>query len=122
MSDDSWARCYHRPMLGLTLLLASFLGLQQATPEPWLATLSGKVMDRSGKALPGVTVKLEEPAASQPALTVTDASGAYQYTVAWCMPPKSQREAAGNCTVTFELAGFETYRRSRLTLTPGKTQ
>jgi hypothetical protein len=32
-----WARCYHRPVLGLTFLVASFLGFQQS-PEPATAT------------------------------------------------------------------------------------
>ena len=114
MSDVSWARCYHRPMLGLTLLLASFLGLQQATPPAHRPrrSLTGKVVDRSGAALPGATITLEvAPPAPVRGIAAGD-GGAFKF----------DGIVPGTYTVKFELAGFVTYSRTGLALTAGQSK
>lgn len=97
-------------MLGLTLLFAAFLGLQQ--PAPATAVLTGKVVDREGGLLPGVTVTLEPPAPAEPTKTVTNASGLYEFT----------NVSPGAYNVRFELSGFTPYNRARLVLAAGQVQ
>ena len=97
-------------MLGLTLLLASFLGIQQSAPTASpTAVLTGKVVDRGGGLIPGVTVTLEAPAPATPSKTVTNSSGLFEFT----------NIAPGTYTVRFELSGFTTYTRTGLALAAG---
>ena len=95
-------------MLTIVLLLVAALGLQQ----PATAELSGRVVDRSGGALPGVTVTVEAPAAPATAAqrVVTKSDGTYRLA----------GMAPGTYTLKFELAGFISYSRPRLALAADK--
>jgi len=102
-------------MVGLTLLLASFLGLQQAAPAATAtAVLSGKVVDREGFALPGVTVTLEAPAPSAPRKTDVNSAGEYRF----------DSIAPGTYAVKFDLGGniFLPHTRPGLVLTAGQSK
>lgn len=93
-------------MSALMLLLTMMLGWPQT------ATLTGKVSDRSGGTLPGITVTLEAPAPAPPVKAVTDVNGTFQF----------KDVAPGTYSVRFELPGFFTYTRARLALAAGQTQ
>jgi peptidyl-prolyl cis-trans isomerase A (cyclophilin A) len=100
-------------MLGLTLLLASFLGLQQAAPAAQAtAVLSGKVVDRSGSGLPGVTITLEVAPPAPVRGIVAGDGGAFKF----------DNIVPGTYTVKFELAGFVPYSRTGLVLAAGQTR
>jgi peptidyl-prolyl cis-trans isomerase A (cyclophilin A) len=100
-------------MLGLTLLLASFLGFQQpTTPVLGPAQVDGKVIDRAGLVLPGVTVTLQAPPPATVQALVTDADGMFRF----------RGVTPGTYTVTFELAGFSPYSRTALALAAGQTR
>lgn len=74
------------------------------------ATVTGRVTDGSGAALPGVTVSLAPAAGGlAPATAVTDGVGQY------ISPPM----APGVYTVTFDLAGFARETRPSITLGAG---
>lgn len=104
-------------MFKLLVALLAVLGLQQPA-APATAELSGKVVDRGGGTMPGVTVTLD-PAA----LTVvggksnivgsftTGASGAFRLS----------GMAPGTYSVKFEVAGFIPYTRARLVLAAGQS-
>ncbi|MEO6222490.1 MAG: carboxypeptidase regulatory-like domain-containing protein, partial [Vicinamibacterales bacterium] len=97
-------------MLGLTLLLAAFLGMEQAAPTT--AQLTGKVLDRSGAALPGVAIVLEV-APPAPVRGIVSADGGVF---------KFDNVVPGTYTVKFELAGFLSYRRTGLVLAAGQSK
>lgn len=110
---------YHSPMLKLILLLTAALALQQpaSTQAPPAAVLSGKVLDRSGAALPGVTVSLDPAAltvvngqSNIVSSFVTGVSGTFQ------LPGI----APGTYTLKFEVPGFLAYTRTRLAITAGQ--
>jgi outer membrane receptor protein involved in Fe transport len=65
-------------------------------------TIRGTVHDEQGLAVPGVTVAVTSPALQTPRSAVTDASGGYVFPN---LPP-------GEYTVTFELSGFASARRT----------
>src|SRR5262245_48931365 len=65
-------------------------------------SISGKVADTSSAVLPGVTVNATSPAAMGIQTTVTDGGGNYRFPA---LPP-------GTYTLTFELPGFNTDRKS----------
>lgn len=72
------------------------------------ATIAGAVKDSSGAVLPGVTVEAASPALIEKVRTaVTDGTG--QYRVEDLRP--------GTYTVTFSLAGFNTFKREGIELT-----
>ena len=96
----------------LILLTALMFGVQAPPVQATTATLTGKVIDRGGGALPGVTVTLEAPAPAAALTAVTEAAGAFQF--------KAVAPAA--YTVRFELPGFFTYVRTRLALEAGQSQ
>src|SRR5436190_23877132 len=72
-------------------------------------SLRGYVKDEQGGSLPGVTVTAKSPALIQPSTTVTEADGAYRLVN---LPP-------GTYTVTAELTGFATFRRTDVLLRAG---
>src|SRR5215210_6554128 len=112
MSDDSWARCYHRPMLGLLLVLAAFPALQQSTPATGTAEIVGKVITRSGTPLPGAIITLEAPPPATVQAIVSGEGGAFRFRN---IPP-------GTYTVKFERADTVTYSRTGLVLAAGQTK
>src|SRR5687768_9433508 len=101
-------------MLGLTLLVASFLGLQQPAPAAQAtAVLSGKVTDRQGGALPAATVTLEAPAPGAPRSTEVNSAGEYRF----------DNIAPGTYAVKFELKDFFLpYTRAGLALSGGQSK
>lgn len=75
------------------------------------AGIVGQVTDGTGAVLPGVTVTATSPALQVPqSTTITDAQGDYRLTP---LP-------IGTYTITYELAGFQGFRREgvRLTVSP----
>src|SRR5436853_7600675 len=72
-------------------------------------SLRGYVKDEQGGSLPGVTVTATSPALIQPSTAVTEADGAYRLIN---LPP-------GTYTVSAELTGFATYRRTEVLLRAG---
>src|SRR5436190_13753600 len=72
-------------------------------------SLRGYVKDEQGGALPGVTVTATSPALIQPSTAVTEADGAYRLIN---LPP-------GTYTVSAELTGFATYKRTDVLLRAG---
>ena len=101
-------------MPGLILLIAFMAGAPQ-TPTPTqaaTATLTGKVVDRSGGVLPGVTVTLEPPGSPQGIRVVSDGTGSFQF----------KDVAPGTYSLKFELAGFATYSATRVAIAAGQTR
>jgi hypothetical protein len=74
-------------------------------------TIQGRVMDAQGAVLPGVTVTANSPALIQPQTTVTSETGNYRFPA---VPP-------GTYEISYELAGFNTLRRSGISITLGFT-
>lgn len=98
-------------MLGLLLLLTSIVGFQQAAAPPATAEITGAVFERDGGLIPGVTVSIETAGGAAVQRVVTNMKGAYRL----------EKIAPGTYSVTFELAGFQTYTRTRLTLAAGQS-
>jgi hypothetical protein len=74
-------------------------------------TIQGRVTDAQGAVLPGVAVTATSPALIQPQTTVTSETGNYRFPA---VPP-------GTYELTYELAGFNTLRRSGIQITLGFT-
>jgi hypothetical protein len=74
-------------------------------------TIQGRVADAQGAVLPGVTVTATSPALIQPQTTVTSETGNYRFPA---VPP-------GTYELTFELAGFNSLKRSGISITLGFT-
>jgi hypothetical protein len=85
-----------------------FMALLLVPTKVWAqATLTGTVKDTSGAVLPGVTVEAASPVLIEKVRTVvTDGNGRYQLVD---LRP-------GAYTVTFTLAGFNTFKRDGITL------
>jgi hypothetical protein len=95
----------------LTLTLAVLIAFATiAWAQDDRARVTGVVTDRSGGALPGVTVTLRGPGVAN-ANVVTDGAG--RYVSQWVRP--------GTYTISFELSGFEIRSLSNLRLNPGQT-
>lgn len=74
------------------------------------ASIIGRVVDDSGASMPGVTVTAASPALQVPSVSVvTEADGGYRISP---LP-------IGTYTVTYELTGFDTVRRTDIRLTVG---
>ncbi len=74
-------------------------------------TIQGRVSDSQGAVLPGVTVTATSPSALGAQTTVTSETGNYRFPA---VPP-------GNYELTFELAGFNSLKRSGISITLGFT-
>lgn len=96
-----------RPVFALVALLATGLDVRAQEPR---ATVTGRVTDGSGGALPGATVTIA-PAdgTAPPAVAVTDGVGQY---LSAPLPP-------GTYTVTVELTGFTPQVRPNVVLRGG---
>ncbi len=75
------------------------------------ATLTGQVTDAQGGAVPGATVTVESPALASPMSAVTDGGGGYRFTL-----------PAGTYSITVEVSGFATERRTGVMLATGATR
>ena len=95
----------------LGLALAVLIGFASvAASQDDRARVTGVVTDRSGGALPGVTVTLRGP--NLPGADVVT-NGAGRYVTQWVRP--------GTYTIVFELSGFESRTLANLRLSPGQT-
>src|ERR687897_71607 len=74
-------------------------------------TIQGRVTDAQGAIMPGVAVTATSPALIQPQTTVTSETGNYRFPA---VPP-------GTYELTYELAGFNTLKRSGISITLGFT-
>ena len=74
-------------------------------------TIQGRVVDAQGAVLPGVTVTAESPALIQAQTTVTSETGNYRFPA---VPP-------GSYAISFELPGFNTFKREGIEITLGFT-
>jgi len=74
-------------------------------------TIQGRVSDSQGAVLPGVTVTATSPALIQPQTTVTSETGNYRFPA---VPP-------GTYSVSYELAGFNTFKREAIAIGLGFT-
>src|SRR5512141_564512 len=75
------------------------------------AHITGTVKDAQGGVLPGVTVTATSPALLGKQTAVTEANGDY----------RSPNLSPGTYTLTFELQGFQTFRRENIVLTTAQT-
>jgi hypothetical protein len=91
--------------LFIVLTAAAALAQVQAT------SLAGVVSDAQGGVLPGVTVVATSPALIGSRTAVTEANGSYRF------PSVPE----GAYTLTFELSGFQTYKRTNIVLSLGQT-
>jgi hypothetical protein len=91
------------------VIWASALGTAPA--QEFRATVTGRVTDQSGAAMPGVTVTITNPGTNETATAVTSAEGAYS--VPFLRP--------GVYTLTAELDGFKRYTQENLELQVGQT-
>ncbi len=74
-------------------------------------TIQGRVTDAQGAVLPGVTVTATSPALITPQTTVTSETGNYRFPA---VPP-------GTYSVSYELAGFNTFKRDAVAIGLGFT-
>src|SRR5687767_3529862 len=90
--------------MGSKLLLAVVMCLCAvvATAQVPTGTVTGRVVDEKEGVTPGVTVTATSPNLQGPRVTVTSGNGDYSIPL---LPP-------GDYTVTFELSGFRTVRRT----------
>lgn len=98
-------------MLGLLLLLASVTGPQQAPAPAATAAIAGTVFERGGGVIPGATVSLQTPGGVTVQRAVTNVSGDYRL----------ENITPGTYSVSFEISGFQTHTRTRLTLAAGQS-
>src|ERR687897_3769631 len=74
-------------------------------------TIQGRVTDAQGAIMPGVAVTATSPALIQPQTTVTSETGNYRFPA---VPP-------GTYELSYELAGFNSLKRSGISITLGFT-
>ena len=94
------------------LLGCSFFLVTAVASAQQLATIVGTVADPSGAAVPGVTIRVSNPAKGFTQNYVSNSAG--EYTAA--------RIPLGDYTVTAEVTGFQRLTRSGITLDAGQTQ
>ena len=92
--------------VALLLALAS-----NAFAQEFRATVRGRVVDSSQASLPGATVNVVNQQTNEVATATTNQDGAY--TIPFLRP--------GTYTLTVEMAGFQKYTRSDMTLQVGQT-
>jgi hypothetical protein len=88
------------------LAVASAVGAQNVNSR-----LTGSVKDAQGAVLPGVTVTATSPGLIGTRTAVSEANGSYQFP---SLP-------AGTYTLTFELSGFQPFKRQNIVLALGQT-
>jgi hypothetical protein len=103
------------PMIAVACLVV-FLGMvapvfAQGGGASSTGTIQGRITDAQGAVLPGVAVTATSAALIQPQTTVTSDTGNYRLPA---VPP-------GTYDLSYELAGFNTLRRSGISITLGFT-
>jgi hypothetical protein len=102
------------PILGaavLAVVLGAGPAFAQGGGASSTGTIQGRVTDAQGAVLPGVAVTAMSPALIQQQTTVTSETGNYRFPA---LPP-------GSYEVVYELAGFNTLKRSGIVITLGFT-
>ena len=99
-------RWLHRILVLLAIVLAAAPSHAQQT-----SNLTGVVTDAQNAVLPGVTVTASSPALIGTQTVVTEPNGTYRFAT---VPP-------GVYTLTFELSGFQTQKRTNIVLALGQT-
>jgi hypothetical protein len=94
-------------LLSLSILVAVGAFAQTATS----GAIEGKITDRGGAALPGVTVEIRSPNLQGTQTAVSDGSGRFRFGL---LPP-------GTYSLTATLSGFSTVRQSNLQVGLGRT-
>jgi hypothetical protein len=94
------------PALVLFVLITAAPALAQQT-----SNLTGVATDSQGAVLPGVTVTAASPALIGTQTVVTEPNGSYRFATV----------PAGTYTLTFELTGFQTFKRANIVLALGQT-
>ena len=97
-------------IMALLLLCGLAVGTTAMAQERF-GTLTGKVTDQQGAAVPGVTVTTRNNETGEVRVFVTDANGQY---IAPDLNP-------GRYTVTFELTGFSRIERNDIAVILGRT-
>ena len=106
-----FTRSSRRLLIALAALTMA-LPAAPADAQQSTATITGRAVDASGGALPGVTVSIASPQMIGGARTgVTDDQGVYRFTLL----------AAGTYSVSFSLSGFSTLNVEGVTLNAGAT-
>lgn len=98
---------YKRPWPYLFVLVLAFVS-SEGYAQVQTGSIYGQVTDAQGALLPGVTVTLTNPSIGD-RTAVTTALGVYRFPE---LPP-------GNYTLTFQLANFQTLRRSEIPVSAG---
>src|SRR5688572_152415 len=97
--------------LVVCVLATSTAAFAQGGGASSTGTIQGRVADAQGAVLPGVTVTATSAALIQPQTTVTSDTGNYRFPA---VPP-------GQYELTYELAGFNSLKRSGIAITLGFT-
>ncbi len=103
-----WIRVFTALLVALSFSATAFA---QGGGASSTGTIQGRVADAQGAVLPGVTVTATSPALIQPQTTVTSETGNYRFPA---VPP-------GTYELSYELAGFNTLKRSGISITLGFT-
>src|SRR5437870_12442441 len=104
-------RGIHIVAVVLACLFAASYAFAQGGGASTTGSINGKVADSSGAVLPGVTVTASSPSLMGVQTTVSDTGGNYRFPA---LPP-------GTYTVTFELPGFNTLKRTDIVISMGFT-
>jgi hypothetical protein len=97
----------HAVALAVAVCLSALTLHAQINP----AHLTGTAKDAQGAVLPGVTVVATSPALLGTQTVTTEANGDYRF----------PNLPAGTYAITFELQGFQTFKRENIVLTTGQT-
>src|SRR5688572_11683421 len=103
-----WPRVVSALLVALSFSVPAFA---QGGGASSTGTIQGRVADAQGAVLPGVTVTATSPSALGAQTTVTSETGNYRFPA---VPP-------GQYELTYELAGFNTLKRSGIAITLGFT-
>ena len=96
-----------KKLAAIAAALVLFSGFAQAQTT---GEIYGKVTDKSGAVVPGVTVTLSGATLLQPQVAATSSTGTYRF----------PGVPIGTYTVKFELPGFSTIARPGVTVTIGQ--
>jgi hypothetical protein len=101
----------HRTLTAWLVVAALVVSALPAAAQEFRGRIIGTVTDDTGAVLPGVTVTATSPALIQPMTQVTGPDGVYRFIA---LP-------AGVYELTFELAGFQTLKRSGIRVVINQT-
>ena len=94
-----------------SLIVTSALHAGATSAPAQTGSLTGRVTDAQGGAVPGVAVTARAPAPATPVTATSDGAGAY----ALALEP-------GTYTVTFTLSGLDPQQREDVRVTPGEVR